>query len=406
MIRICNYKEMGMKRRKKERLIRYVFLAITMILFSFVVVFGQYRETFKKEVVKEPPSTKLKRVSFVGVGDNLIHDSIYNAADMRKGVYGDGLYDFDQLYENIKPTLDKFDLKYINQESIVAGDQFGKSNYPLFNTPEAIIPAVTKAGFNVVNMANNHSLDRGSQGIINSIKLWDDTGVYHAGVYSSRQEREKPTIIEKNGLKIGFLSYTYGTNGMSPDTDYRIGYLNEKDVVRDVKAARDAGADFILVSAHWGEEGQLPINSVQQKYSKIFNDLGVDVVVGTHAHRIQKVEWLENDKGEKTLVYYGTGNFVANMIGSNTYLEGMATFDFVRDGDKKYIDRPKFVPLVCHLEANKYGYDGSVYRLDEYPVELANRHLYMRGMGAYGLEMYKNSIRQIISPEFLDKKWQ
>lgn len=90
------------------------------------------------------------------------------------------------------------------------------------------------------------------------------------------------------------------------------------------------------------------------------------------------------------------------MIGAHTYLEGMASFDFVKKGNDKYIDNPKFIPLVCHLEANQYGYDGSVYRLDEYPVELANRHLYMRGAGAYNIELYKNSVNSIVPKEFLE----
>lgn len=392
-----------MRRRKKERIIVFVFSVITVVLFGLVILFNQAKGPSSNEetTVRPVRENDVNRVSFVGVGDNLIHDSIYKAADRRKGVYGDDQYDFDKLYENIKPILMKSDLRYINQESIVAGDQYGRSNYPLFNTPEAIIPAVKRAGFNIINMANNHSLDRGSQGIINSIKLWDDAGLLHVGLYNSEVDRKKPNIIEKNGIKIGIISYTYGTNGMQPDQKFRIGYLNEDEIKKDVKILRDSKVDFILASAHWGEEGQLPINFDQVRYSKLFNELGVDVVLGTHAHRIQKVEWLENNRGEKTLVYYGTGNFVANMIGANTYLEGMAKFDFVKKGKKKYIDNPKFVPLVFHLEANQYGYDGSVYKLDEYPVELANRHLYMRGAGAYNIEVYKNSINSIIDKEFL-----
>lgn len=189
-----------MRRRKKERIIISVFILISLLLFGLVIAFNKVREktynmaenqvtsqVTEKNTYKEKSEDTAKRVSFAGVGDNLIHDSIYNAADMRKGVYGDGQYDFDKLYENIKPSLDKYDLRYINQESIVAGDQYGKSNYPLFNTPQAIIPSIEKAGFNIINMANNHSLDRGSQGLVDSIKLWDKTGLCHIGAYESEE---------------------------------------------------------------------------------------------------------------------------------------------------------------------------------------------------------------------------
>ena len=386
---------------KNEKNFIFLSLGIVLIFFLSVTYFFQTEISSQKKVSDQEPS--VKRLRFAGVGDNLIHDSIYNAADRRKGVFGDGQYDFDHLYENIKPELDQYDLKYINQESIIAGDKFGISTYPKFNTPQAMIPTLTRAGFNMVNMANNHSLDKGSWAIPESIKLWDQTDVYHTGVFSSQEDRDRPLIIDKKGIKVGFLSYTYGTNGMFPDTDYRVSYLNEDKIRKDIANIKDK-VDFILVSCHWGEEGIQALDNTQKKYSKLFNDLGVDVVLGTHAHKIQTVKWLENQDKKKTLVYYGTGNFVHNMLTPITYLEGMATFDFVKDGDKKYIDKARFVPLVFHLERNQYGLDGSVYRLDKYPIDLANRHIEMYGNGAYHLENYRNIVKSIIPQEFLENK--
>lgn len=386
---------------KNDKSFIFISLGIVLIFILSTVYFFQTEISSQKMQVAKKPA--IKRLSFAGVGDNLIHDSIYNAADRRKGTFGDGQYDFDHLYENIKADLGHYDLKYINQESIIAGDQFGIGTYPQFNTPQAMIPALTGAGFNVINMANNHSLDKGSRAIPESIKLWDQTDTYHTGVFASQEDRARPVIIDKKGIKIGFLCYTYGTNGIAPDTDYRVSYLNEDRIRKDIANLRGK-VDFILVSCHWGEEGVQALDDTQKKYSKLFNDLGVDVVVGTHAHKIQSVKWLENKDKKRTLVYYGTGNFVHNMLTPITYLEGMASFDFVKDGNKTYIDKAKFVPLVFHLERNQYGLDGSVYRLDKYPMDLANRHIEMYGNGAYHVENYRNIVKSLIPDEFLENK--
>lgn len=384
-------------KNEKNLIILMAFITISFLAsLSFLFVTTVSGDNITKEEI-----STLKKVSFVGVGDNLIHDSIYNAADRRDGLFRDGKYNFNTLYQNIKDDISKYDLRYINQESIIAGDKFGIGTYPKFNTPESMIPALKNAGFNVVNLANNHSLDRGVNGIKNSLTIWKKSGIYHTGLYSSKEDRERPLIIEKNGIKIALLSYTFGTNGLSPDQDFRVSYLNEKNVKNDVARVKPL-CDFIVVSAHWGEEGIQSLDGFQTKYSKLFNELGVDVVLGAHVHKIQKVEWLTNKENKKTLVYFGLGNFVHNMLGANTYLEGMGSWTFVKYGDKKYIENAKFTPLVFHLESNQYGLDGSVYRLDKYPLELAKKHITMYNGAPYILQNFKNMVRNLVPKEMID----
>lgn len=384
--------------KEDKYLIFIAIIASFIVICSFLLIFSDI--ILGKSTDNKRKDNK-KIVTFVGVGDNLMHDTLYIPADKRAGVYGDGIYDFDSFYKNIKDDISKFDLRYINQESIIAGDNFGISSYPKFNSPEALIDSVVNSGFNIINMANNHSLDRGETGINNSIKLWNNKNVHHIGVYNSKESREKTYIIEKNGIKIAILSYTYGTNGMLPLNSYSVPYLNEKNITDDINKAKKI-SDFILVSVHWGEEGIEQLDSYQQKYGKLFNELGVDVVLGTHAHRIQKVEWLKNKNGDKTLIYYGTGNFVHNMLKPTTYLEGMASWSFVKDGDKTYIENAKFTPLVFHLERGCYGYEGSVYRLDKYPIELANKHIEMYGSGSYYINLFKENVRRLVPQEMID----
>lgn len=356
-----------------------------------------------KDIKKQNNKETIQKVSFVGVGDNLIHDTIYQAADRRAGVFGDGVYDFYPLYKNIKPIISKYDIRYINEESIIAGDKYGIHAYPQFNAPESMIKTLTDTGFNLINMANNHALDMGSKAVEDSLDLWNKTDVYHTGLYKSQEERNTPLIINKNGIKIAVLSYTYDTNGIRPDKEYKVPYLNEEKIREDVKRV-DGKCDFILVSVHWGDEHVEEITPLQKKYASLFSELGVDAVLGTHAHIIQKAQWLTNSDGKKTLVYYGTGNFVHNMLGARPYLEGMASWNFVKKGNKKYIENAKFTPLVFHLESNKYGYDGKVYRLDEYPVELANRHITFGGAGNYNLQVFRNTVKRLIPEDMIDMK--
>ncbi len=382
-----------------------IFISLTVcILFLTSCIFFMFEikgNSKVKSVKKERPP--IKKVSFVGVGDNLIHDSIFNCADRKSGVFGDGKYDFTSLYSEIKKDINKYDIRYINQESIIAGDKYGIHNYPRFNTPEIMIPTLVNTGFNLINLANNHSMDMGSQGIKDSLDLWKKENVYKVGLYKSQEERDKPLIIEKNGLKIAVLSYTYGTNGMTPNKDYSIPYLDEEKIKKDLERAKKE-ADFSLVSVHWGDENYHSLNQEQIKFAKLFNDLGVDLVLGSHAHVIQKAQWLKNQAGKKTLVFYGTGNFVHNMLGADTYLEGMASWTFVKDGEKKYIENAKFTPLVFHLERNQYGLDGKVYRLDKYPLELANKHFAMHSAGQYHLNNYKKLVKTLIPKDLLDLK--
>lgn len=387
---------------KDNRLTIITTVIISLVVISFFSIFflQEIKGSSKEQYAKTPAQT-VKKVSFVGVGDNLIHDTIYQSSDRRNGVLGDGKYDFSNLYSEIKDDINKHDIRYINQESIIAGDKYGIHSYPRFNTPEEMIPTLSKTGFNLINLANNHSMDMGSEGISDSINLWNKEKVYTTGLYNSQEDRDQPLIIDKNGIKTAVLSYTYDTNGMKAKEDFKVPYLDEKKIKKDVEKAKKE-ADFILVSAHWGEEHVHSLNETQIKFAKLFNDLGVDVVLGSHAHVIQKSEWLTNKDGKKTLIYYGMGNFVHNMLGADTYLEGMASWNFVKKGSKKYIEEAKFTPLVFHLESNQYGLDGKVYRLDKYPLELANRHFAMYGAGKYNLENYQNIVKNLIPEDMLD----
>lgn len=335
---------------------------------------------------KQPENTAKKKaeditVSFVGVGDNLIHEMIYKQADKAKGDMDDGKYDFTSMYQHVQKDIEQADLAYIDQESIIGGDSLGISGYPTFNSPEAITDAVANAGFDIVNTANNHCLDMYQEGIDNSHKIWaKKKGIITAGTYTSAEDRAKIRTIKRKGITFSFLAYTYGTNGITPPHDYSVAYFDEKQIREDVAKARKI-SDVIIVSAHWGDENVSVPNEFQKKYAQLFADLGVDVVVGEHPHVIQPVEWVDGKEGHKTLVIYSLGNFLNGMLDVNNVLSGMIRFDFVQDATTKDISikHVKWEPLITHYSGDAKDImntrkDFAVYKLSDYTDELAAKH--------------------------------
>ena len=290
-----------------------------------------------------------QRVTFMGVGDNLIHDNVY-----RDALQDDGTYDFKPMYEKVGDLISEKDIAYIDQETIIGGDEFGLSGYPVFNTPEDMAPNVKDVGFDIVNIANNHVLDKGPQGIINTREIWDQQGLTVDGAFATEEQSREIPVIEKNGMKIAFLCYTYGTNGIIPDTDWRVRYFDEENIRRDIEEAKKI-SDFILVSAHWGDENFIGKTEYQENYANLFNELGVDVVLGTHPHVIGPVEEKVNADGEKTLVIYSTGNFLSAMYDRDNMLGYTATFDFVNENGEKRIENIKMIPTVTYYEFTPRG---------------------------------------------------
>ena len=320
-------------------------------------------------------------VSFVGVGDNLIHEMIYKEADSAAGGMNDGKYDFSSMYQHVKKDIKDADLAYIDQESIIGGDDLGISGYPTFNSPSDLASDVAEVGFDIVNTANNHCLDKYQEGINYSHEIWSkQSGVITAGTYISEEDRNTIRTIERNGITFSFLAYTYGTNDIEPPHSYSVAYFDEEQIKNDVKKAKEI-SDVVIVSAHWGDENISAPNDFQKKYAKLFADLQVDVVIGEHPHVIQPVTWVTGENGNKTLVVYSLGNFLSGMLGIDNIVSGMIQFDFVKNADSNdiSIENVEWVPLVTHytgvasdiLNTRK---DFTVYKLSDYTEELASQH--------------------------------
>ena len=244
--------------------------------------------------------------------------------------------------EYIKPIVSKYDLAYYNQETILGGSDIGVSSYPSFNSPYEVGDAMIDAGFNLVSLATNHTLDRGEKAILNSRKYWDSKKeeVMAVGSYASYEDKDKIDIREVNGIKYTLLNYTYGTNGIPVPSgkDYLVNIwpvtgVNptndskyqeyKKNVKQDIEKVRDK-VDLLMVAMHWGIEYQDTPNNYQEDAAKYLSSLGVDIIIGAHPHVVQPVTWVDD-----TLVIYSLGNFLsahevvnmANRIGLMTSVD-------------------------------------------------------------------------------------
>ncbi len=302
------------RRLKKKCKIVILFIFILLLFFVLLVLFLKPKATKKieKEPIKEKEEVKVPKVyeaSVFMVGDALIHSNVYKDAEN-----DDGSYDFKPMLEYIKPISIKYDLKYYNQETILGGAELGYSNYPRFNSPSEVGDAFLDAGFNLVSLATNHTMDKGETGVINSVNYWKSKeNVVYSGQWTSREEREESHVYNINGISYAFFSYTTWTNGL--ETPAGKEYLN--NVYSPEKAAADIGkvkdlADVIIVAMHWGTEYSLGVSSQQTEIANYLSSLGVNLIIGAHPHVVEPVEYINDGK---TFVIYSLGNFISDQVG-------------------------------------------------------------------------------------------
>ena len=253
------------------------------------------------EKIKEP-ITKEDKLSLVMVGDNLIHSAVYAACRVSPNVY-----DFTQAFSAVRPIIKNYDLSFINQESIIGGKDLGLSSYPQFNSPDELGDAVIDTGFNIINLANNHTLDKSEKGILYSTAYWKNKGIYAVGSYQSFEDRNSPVIKEKNGITYSVLSYTTLTNGFKVPSgkEYLVNLYDENQVKQDIENIRSK-VDILIVSMHWGTEYTNTPTQSEIDEANYLSSLGVDIIIGHHPHVVQPIT-----KIGKTVVIYSLGNFLS-----------------------------------------------------------------------------------------------
>ena len=307
---------------------------------------------------KEEPQTKDYKLSLFAVGDTLIHDAVYYDAETNEiGIDGYPIYDFKPMFTEIKPLAQKHDLAFYNQETIIGGKNLGLSNYPRFNSPDEIGLNMLEIGFNMVNLATNHVMDKDLEGLEYSANFWEkqqnEKNIYIAGSYTSQEKHDNIKIAEKNGITYAMLAYTYGTNGLPIPEGYE--YLAnvwtvygdenyeayKEQVKQDIQKIRDK-VDVLIVSMHWGNEYIYEPSWYQQDAAQFLADQGVDIIIGTHPHVIEPVEYVDN-----TLVIYSLGNLVSAQIEEDTKVGMMVSLDI-----NKHVENNKTTITINNVKTD------------------------------------------------------
>lgn len=330
-------------------------------------------------------------ITLVMVGDILLHTPVAES-----GKREDGSYDFGAVFAEMQDEITSADLALVNQEVILGGEELGVSGYPAFNAPYELGDALVDAGFDVVLHATNHALDKGKRGIVNCLTFWQEKYPHIAvlGIHGSEEEQEEIYVYEQDGIRLAALNYTYGTNGIAlpQDMPWAVDLLDRDRVAEELQRAQEL-ADFVIVCPHWGTEYVLEETAEQETWAAFFAENGADLILGTHPHVIEPVEWVGaaegSEDGRGALTYYSLGNFVNWTSGTgegvaNRMVGGMARVTIGMDeAGEAVITSYGVEPLVCHVEQ---GYGGvTVYPLDEYTEELAGRNEIVSQDGQFSL---------------------
>lgn len=328
-----------MKMRKRRKLKTWVKIVLAIIIICIIIlIFKGFRTNktnnnktdsnkkilIKKNIIHKEESNEL---SMVMTGDCLLHKPVYSAALQK-----DGTYSFKSMFEYISPLIKGKDLAYYNQESIIGGKSLGLSSYPRFNSPEEIGDDMVDMGFNMVSLANNHTMDKNEVGVINSVNYWKTKpGVYYTGQALSEEDRENNIKIkEKNGIKYAFFSYTTVTNGLLPSTgkEYLTNIYSDEKAKKDIEKVKGK-VDLIIVAMHWGVEYTNNETEEQKKIASYLSSLGVNLIIGTHPHVIQPITYV-ND----TLVFYSLGNFISSQDSPDKLTGAIASLTINKKNNK------------------------------------------------------------------------
>lgn len=325
----------------------------------------------------QPPEDEeeLASVSFVAVGDNLMHRS-----STLSGKQTDNTYSFYSNFCNVQDIFQAADIAMISQDTVMAGEEFGVTSGETFNTVWQVADGLAAAGINVVLAANNHILDMGRDGLINMIDYFraNFPEVALLGVNRSAEEKEEPVYLEQNGIKLAFVNYTCNNNKPEPlETEPFL--LNQKDDawLEEIIGKARSEADFVVVCPHWGTQNSLDVTQEQEEQAQLLADLGADLIIGAYPHVVEPVRWVTGKDGRQTLVYYSLGNFQSIQDKTENMLGGLAKITLTKTNYRTYISDCDLDFVVTHYaqqSSSEYFDIVTTFPWSEYTESLAQMH--------------------------------
>ena len=293
--------------------------------------------------------------TFTALGDTLCHNTQYWDAYNKQT----GIYDFSYVYDDIRSYTEASDITISSLETTFAGEDRGYSNYPTFNTPDSLATALKGIGIDIISTAGNHALDYGYSGLCRSIDVLNNTGLSHLGTYKSAEEQEQILIKDVKGVKIAFINYTYGTNGIPVPSgkEYCVNLIDKELIKKQIAQAKEAKVDMIVACMHWGTEYRTTANSEQKELADFLFKNGVDVIIGNHPHVLEPMEkrtvTLDDGTIKDCFVVYALGNFTADQREEITRDSAILNLTITKNSDGKIsIDKVNYVPIYMYKNKN------------------------------------------------------
>lgn len=307
---------------------------ISLVFFLSLSLFVAYKTDFKFENINTASNEKIEKnkdknnlkedktqVKILAMGDMIFHQPIVK--NYRTG----NTYDFTPIFANISEDIKGADLAIANFEGSVNSNR-KLSGFPMFNFPKESIYSLKNAGFDILSTANNHSLDTGLEGVAETLSHIKNSGMKSFGTLT--EDGEKGILVEKNGIKIGLISFTDTLNGMTSlmrNREYSVNTFSQ-DVAGDIKKLKDK-SDIVIVYPHWGNEYQVHPNERQIYLKNKLHEYGADIILGSHPHILQRYE-VEEINNKKLFTIYSMGNALSNQRVENLKKSGVDTGALVK----------------------------------------------------------------------------
>ena len=340
-----------------KKFLLFILLFLIFVLCLLVLIksdfFNSTNVIQDSSVESETVEEKIEPINFTmtAIGDTLCHNTqywdAYNSSTKQ--------YDFSYVYDNIKDYTSSADITIGSLETTFAGEDRGYSNYPVFNSPDSLATGLKDIGVDVISLAGNHALDYGYSGICRTIDVLDNVGISHLGTYKSAEDQNKILIKDVKGVKIAFINYTYGTNGIPVPSDkpYCLNLIDKDLISKQIKQAKGQNVDMIVACMHWGTEYKTSANDEQKELADFLFKSGVDIILGNHPHVIEPMEkktiTLDDGSTKDVFVVYALGNFTADQRAEITRDSAILNLDITKDSDGKIlINKVSYVPIYMY----------------------------------------------------------
>ena len=341
--------------------------------------------------------------TLTSLGDSLCHNTQYWDAYNSN----DGTYDFSYVYEDIANYTENSDITIGSLETTFAGEERGYSNYPTFNTPDSLATALKNIGVDIISLAGNHALDYGYTGLCRTIDALDNAGISHLGTYKTSEEQEQLLIKDVKGVKIAFINYTYGTNGipLPSGKEYCVNLIDKDLIKKQINQAKEQNVDMIVACMHWGTEYRTTANSEQEELANFLFENGVDVILGNHPHVIEPMEkrtiTLEDGTEKDVFVVYALGNFTADQRDEITRDSAILNLTITRNSDGKIsIDKVDYVPIYMYKNPSVKSHKFKILDIEKTVSEYESGVNTSIGSATYNnLKIQLDKIKSILGEE-------